>query len=153
METIKSIDNDIKGSMDVYSIAVASSPAGSMDLSGSNRGTKSSIDKHEDVLLDSRVSSFFRPSVCLCSMLCCTRNVRGTRKLTRLIGYAILEQICLPLTFAHFKALGRILERRKIAVVFVDCRPTLHGTERRIGGCVRRRTCSIHTFVCSVSHT
>ena len=57
METIKSIDNDIKGSMDHYSIAAA----GSMDLSGSNRGdVKSSIDKHEGILIDSPV----RPAPC-----------------------------------------------------------------------------------------
>ena len=42
--------------------------------------------------------------------------------------------VCLSLTSVHFKALDRLLNHRRIAVVFVDCRPTLKHTEKRIKG-------------------
>ena len=49
------------------------------------------------------------------------------------------SRVCVPLTPAHFEALDRLLSHRKIAVVFVDCRPTLEDTEKRLKGCVGER--------------
>ena len=157
----ETIANDIKGSMDIYSISAAAS----MDRSGSLKGSRGSLDKHESVLTDSPVRlngrnqgiasfpsaklacprpalpllSTFPPSQYTPMPRSLTPHTSSPRPICSTLSHSALShpfpnQICLPLNLSHFRALERILERRETAVVFVDCRPTLSGTERRING-------------------